>query len=331
MPACAQHDSSSFATLDNLKVSVRQLRAFIRAAESQNFTKAAESLSITQAGFSAMIQDLELQLGARLFDRNPRSVALTAAGRHLLPHAVKALIALDEGLIELRRLRRSEDHAIRIGVSPMIAETALPGAICAFNAAVHGVSCEVMENDSELLFDLLELGELDAVYGVQLLKRSSLNSVALFSSKICLVVPAGETRGLLQAPHDAADDLGGMTLLCLSAAHALQKIMEKFVADRGIVCARQQELKHVAAIVAFVEAGLGCAFLPEFALDFFSGRGIERRDIGADAPSIDYFCTTHDAGPGKPHIDTFSRVLAAQCTAPLPPATSNVYRTPSNR
>ena len=58
-----------------------QLRCFTTVATELNFRRAAERLNMTQPPLSRQIQLLEHSLGVQLFNRNTRSVALTAEGR----------------------------------------------------------------------------------------------------------------------------------------------------------------------------------------------------------------------------------------------------------
>ena len=63
------------------------LEAFLAIAETGSFSAAGERLHLTQPAVSKRIAVLEAQLGRRLFDRIGREVALTEAGRALLPRA----------------------------------------------------------------------------------------------------------------------------------------------------------------------------------------------------------------------------------------------------
>ena len=92
---------------------LRQLRYFVTVADELNFGRAAERLRIAGPSLSQQIKALERDLKVQLFDRDRRSVALTAAGSALLPRA-RALIGQAD---ELRReaLGLSSSEPIRIG------------------------------------------------------------------------------------------------------------------------------------------------------------------------------------------------------------------------
>ncbi len=81
-------------------VELRQLRYFVTVAEELNFGRAAERLRIAGPSLSQQIKVLERELKIQLFDRDRRSVALTAAGGAALLPGARALI---EQADELRR------------------------------------------------------------------------------------------------------------------------------------------------------------------------------------------------------------------------------------
>ncbi len=74
---------------------LRWLEAFISVAEELHFGRAAERLHLAQSPLSQTIRKLEKELGTPLFERNTRSVSLTAAGNALLPHARGAIAEVD--------------------------------------------------------------------------------------------------------------------------------------------------------------------------------------------------------------------------------------------
>ena len=70
---------------------IRQLKYFLKVAETLNFSEASRKLYITQSTLSQQISHLEQEIGLPLFERNSHEVYLTEAGKELLPYAQNAV------------------------------------------------------------------------------------------------------------------------------------------------------------------------------------------------------------------------------------------------
>jgi DNA-binding transcriptional LysR family regulator len=94
---------------------LRHLRYFVAVAEELHFSRAAAKLNIATPTLSAQIQGLEALLGARLFTRKTRSVALTHVGKRFLDEARAALKQVEQAELVGRRAARGDIGSIAVG------------------------------------------------------------------------------------------------------------------------------------------------------------------------------------------------------------------------
>ena len=96
-----------------MRLTIRQLQAFVLVAHTRSFSRAAEQLYLTQSGASVMIRELEEQLGFRLFERTTRHVSLTDYGARFLPAAEHSLEELQSAAASIGRLVAERRRAAR--------------------------------------------------------------------------------------------------------------------------------------------------------------------------------------------------------------------------
>lgn len=127
---------------------LRQLRAFVTVAELGHFGQAAERLNVTQPSLTQRIQALERELGVQLFERGPRHVQLTAAGKLLLPHA-RQLVQIDvEAIREIKDFRGGVTGRLSVAYQAA-GDSSLAGSILAeYRRRYPGVDVETSAGSS---------------------------------------------------------------------------------------------------------------------------------------------------------------------------------------
>lgn len=95
--------------------SLRELECFVAVAETLSFTQAARRLHLSQPPLSRHIRALEEKIGARLFDRDRRTVALTPAGALFYEETHGLLPQLVRAGESARRAVRGETARLRLG------------------------------------------------------------------------------------------------------------------------------------------------------------------------------------------------------------------------
>jgi DNA-binding transcriptional LysR family regulator len=94
---------------------LRHLRYFVAIGEEQHYGRAARGLRVAQPALSRQIQDLEEELGFKLFERLPRGVKLSAAGKLFLEDARRILREVSEAAVRAGRVASGRSGTLRVG------------------------------------------------------------------------------------------------------------------------------------------------------------------------------------------------------------------------
>lgn len=122
---------------------VRQLEAFVAVAEHLHFGRAAERLFMAQAPLSRTISGLESELGARLFERSTRTVALTDAGRALVDPARAVLAAVERAADAVTAVVKGEAGVIHVEFTGVAAHPIVAALARRMRAEHPGIRVEL--------------------------------------------------------------------------------------------------------------------------------------------------------------------------------------------
>ncbi|RYY59801.1 MAG: LysR family transcriptional regulator, partial [Comamonadaceae bacterium] len=171
---------------------LRQLRHFVCLAQVQNFSRAAEQLHIAQPALSISIRNLETEMGVRLFDRGPRHVHLTQAGRAALASARAALSHVDEVAQLSNAIAEGEAGVLRIAFVGGATFRVLPRAIPEFRRRHPAVELELTEATTLSVLQRVRSGEVDAgILRHPVLPAPALATLVLERDALVAVMPPG--------------------------------------------------------------------------------------------------------------------------------------------
>jgi len=142
-------------------VETQLLQVFRTVARYGSITTAARHLRFTQSAVSRQIAALEAEVGARVFDRLPRGIALTEEGRTLLPHAEAVLDRLTAARRDLDELHGLSSGRLRVGAFPTAVAALVPRALAGFRSAHPEVALSLVEGLTPALLDRLAAGDAD--------------------------------------------------------------------------------------------------------------------------------------------------------------------------
>jgi DNA-binding transcriptional LysR family regulator len=250
-----------------MNLELRQLRYFVTVAEELHFGRAARRLHMTQPPLSQTIMALEQMLGAPLFERNRRGVALSAAGEALLPEA-RRLLAQSAGLAELvQRAASGASGRLSLAFVSSADYSVLPPTLRAYRAEYPQVEITLKEATSDLqLEDLLE-GRVDAGLLIPPLPdraRQDLDYLPVLREPLVLAAPDG-LPALARARAADLRKLAGLPLIIFPrhiSPGLYDAILSVFRAA-GITAEVAQEAIQMQTIVSLVSAGMGLALVPQ--------------------------------------------------------------------
>lgn len=170
---------------------LRQLKYFVKTAETLNFSEAARQLFVTQSTLSQQIRQLEQELGVELFLRDSHSVRLTESGEHLLPGARRTLQEADSCFAQVSDLKQMLTGVLNIGITysfaPVLAES-----VREFTRQYPGVKLNIVCRNMTEILDLLKRREVDFVLCFKpSVLDDDIESHTLFDTHLAVIVGRG--------------------------------------------------------------------------------------------------------------------------------------------
>ena len=244
---------------------IHQLRYFVAVAEEGSFSRAAAREHVAQPSLSQQIQKLEVDVGDRLFDRLPRSVVVTEAGKCLLDYARKVLVEIADARRCVDDLKRDVVGRLTIGSLPTIAPYVLPALIQKFRHRHPKVMLEILEDTTENLALRLEDGTLDLALVSTCDESSTLQRHSLGREPLLLLLP--KEHRLAKKKKIKWSDIKSQKFLLLHEMHCLSvQIHELLTAHRlqPDLAVRGTQLATIAKMVA---TGMGVTVVPQMMIE----------------------------------------------------------------
>jgi len=242
---------------------LRHLISFIVVAEEQSFTRAALRLHIAQPPLSQRIRELEDELGARLFERSTRKVALTTAGRAFLDHVRGLPRQLDEAVQACRRAQRGETGKLRLGYTGRASQAQLPRLLGQLRHAYPDVMLDIQGPlpTGALRLKLLE-DELDAALCFLPIEGPGLQTRVSLESEFAMALPA--SHPMARARRLALRQLQAEPFVAYPSGQGfhLRQAMEAICRDAGFAPRVVRESEASQTLLCLIAAGVGVGLIP---------------------------------------------------------------------
>lgn len=247
-----------------MKLSTRQIQAFVTIAAQSSFSQAANILGVTQPSLSLLVREMERMLDLSLFDRNTRGVRLSRAGQDLLPIAERILADLrriEDAAGDFATLSRGE---VRIACSAVFAAGPLPAAIRKFERDFPGIRVMIKDTAEQNLADLVRGDHVDFAIATQVETDPRIHQELLHSDRMAAYIAPDQP--FAQAETIRWSELGDTPLALLDRNSPLRHIVDRTAGRLGIWLNTRYEVTFGTTALALAEQGLAVAILPSNAV-----------------------------------------------------------------
>jgi DNA-binding transcriptional LysR family regulator len=245
-----------------LRTTLRQIEVFVATAQKGNVTQAANMLGMTQSAASMALGDFESQLGARLFDRIGKRLALNEDGRMLYPQAVEMIERAHELEQVFGKTARPVD--LRLGASSTIGNYLLPQMLGKFRATRPGSRFELEVGNTRQVMQRVLHFEVDVGFVEGPCMDPDIDAIFWRTDELAIC-----TR-----PDDPLARPGAATVEALKNAEWIlrergsgtREVVEQLLTSQLGDIKLAMELGGTEAIKRAVESGIGISCLPKIAL-----------------------------------------------------------------
>jgi DNA-binding transcriptional LysR family regulator len=248
--------------IDLSSLELRHLRYFVAVAEELHFGRAARRLGIAQPPLSQQIRQLEQRIGASLFARTSRQVALTPAGEALLRGARRVLAEMRLAAAAARRAEAGETDALRVAYTDSAALSVLPSAIQGFRSAMPTVHLDLVEGSTAAQVDAVvrDLVDLAVVRGPVV--QPALRTEVVLREPFLLALPESHPLCERQTVELAVLGAESMVLFPRHLAPDFHDTISAMCRAAGFTPLVAYEGAEYQTILSLVAAGLGVSLVP---------------------------------------------------------------------
>lgn len=251
-------------------MTLKQLEAFVRIANNKSFTLAAKELFITQPTVSAYINNLEEELGVRLFDRTTKEVRLSEEGDSIYLYAKEILELADK--IQSSFSVNEDENKLRqvvISTSSIPGQFLVPEILAAFKKKFPEVDFKVRETDSEGVVEDITNHMADIGLAGTEINTNKCNFIPFYDDELILVTENSEKYRKIKETATSLDWIKNEDFIMRESGSGTRREAVKLLESHGI---SQNELKISATfgktvtVVKSVVNGLGIAMMSRLAV-----------------------------------------------------------------
>ncbi|HHG8771965.1 TPA: LysR substrate-binding domain-containing protein [Raoultella planticola] len=243
-----------------MRMSVKQLRAFLAVAHTLNFAHASERLNLSQPALSLTIKGLEEVLGGALLQRSTRKVTLTQEGESFLPMARQLLADWDNAEEAMRQSFTLQRGKISVAAMPSFAANVLPEVLKAFRDRYAGINVTVHDVINEQVIEMVREGRVEMGIAFEPAPANNLLFTPLGVDRFVAIVP--QASPLASRRRLSWQELLTLDFITLQRPSAVRLMLEEELARSGRKLDVALESHQLVTVGRMVASGLGGSAVP---------------------------------------------------------------------
>jgi len=241
---------------------LRHLRYFVAVAEELHFGRAANRVGIAQPPLSKQIQQLEDEIGVKLFKRTKRRVSLTHAGETFLKEARQTLHLSERAVRSARRADRGEIGRLVLGSVGSATYSFLPYALRLFRNRFPNVELVLLELTTHEQLDALHEKAVDAAFVRQPIKDDALFIENLFQESFIVALPLHHALASRTSIPLRLLTSEGFIMFSRQQRITFYDQVASLCHEAGFSPKIVQEAVQIPTVLGMVSAGMGVALVP---------------------------------------------------------------------
>ena len=246
-----------------LNMNINQLYYFKTLAELEHYTRAAEKLSIAQPTLSHAISTLEQELGAYLFEKQGRNVALTKCGRIFLYYVENALGQLETGKNRIERIVSLGGGQVVLAYMVSVGANYLPAKIAAFlhETGNENITFSCYEGSTKNLIYYLKREKYDLVFCSMVENEHDIEFIPVYQQSLVVIVP--KNHPLILYRKVGLAQINQYPIISYTKESGVRRIIDSLFMEAKIIPNILYQFEDVNAIAGLVSANQGIAIVTD--------------------------------------------------------------------
>jgi len=293
-----------------MNITLKQIEAFLAVARTLSFSQAAAAVHLSQPALSANIHRLEQTLGARLFDRDTRTVSLSVVGREFVEVASGITSQVACGLDRMQDVVSGSHGQLTIAVAPSVAAGVLPNVLVRYKAAYPDIHLKIHDVLTTVGIEMVRAGSADIALLPEQPDAADLEQLVLFKDPLVVLCatdhPLASRRNLDWSdiiPHD---------LIVRGQHSSVRQLLDAQFLLYGQILQPAFEVNHVGTALGLISAGLGIGIVPASLLSTVNMDGMHCGYFRAESTTYWTLCaSTPKARSPSPTVEPFIHLFLA--------------------